>query len=498
MHNDLNPYGLFVAAIVALASFQFGYHTGVLNIPKDVIASCKSKDTIANDASEGFLSNYPFGDDSYLPPCLQMSESTWSFLVALLTLGGLVGSLTASSLANRYGRRWTLILNNAAYTIGSLVMGFATTPSWMMVGRFLTGVGCGVAIVVVPIYLVEIAPVSLRGIFGVINQLGIVTGILASQLLGMWFSTFSLWRVILLIGAAISIVQLALLPMCVESPRYLATRPGGYSEAKRSLQKLRGHLNVEDELSSWLKVKAEDTQGLISSAEQRDEAPEENPPEHAIPAIPAVKHITPFQLFTIEYRRPLMIILLVHLTQQFSGINGVIFYSTPILSEVMPTSSDLITVFISIVNTAMTVVSAYLMDRAGRRTLLLLSSSTMMIASLLLSFSMSYHFGFLSAVSSVAFVATFAVGLGPIPFLLASEIVETRAAAAASSLGLVVNWSANFTVTYLFLMLKTWLGGGVFMLFAAVLAISTWAIYRIVPETKNKTLEEITRSWSRT
>lgn len=344
------------------------------------------------------------------------------------------------------------------------------------------------------------------------NQLGIVVGILFSQVLGLYFSSASNWRVILLTGAGLSLTQLLLLPFCVESPRYLALQPGGAVKARKALQILRGRQDVTKEIRDWTRqddraVAAEEeglgaTPLLNDSNEallvgggtlQEDADPLQSKTFNAQQSGRGLS-VTEFVL-SPRYRRPVLILLLVQLSQQLSGINGVIFYSTAIMSDIMPASGAMITVYISIVNVIMTLIAAYSMDKFGRRTLLMSSSIAMGISSFILAGSLNYSISMLSAFSIIAFVASFAIGLGPIPFLIIPEVVDTSAVASASAFALSVNWTTNFCVSVMFLKLQEWWGGNVFYVFALLLAGLTVAINRIIPETRGKTVEEVVRSW---
>jgi MFS family permease len=344
------------------------------------------------------------------------------------------------------------------------------------------------------------------------NQLGIVVGILFSQVLGLYFSSASNWRVILLTGAGLSLTQLLLLPLCVESPRYLALQPGGAAKARRALQILRGRQDVTKEIRDWTRqddrAVAAEEEGqagatpllndsnenlLVGGGTLQDEAEPMQSKAFAQHSARGLS-VTEFVL-SPRYRRPVLILLLVQLSQQLSGINGVIFYSTAIMSEIMPSSGAMITVYISIVNVIMTLIAAYSMDKAGRRTLLMSSSIAMGFSSFLLAGSLNYNVPMLSAFSIIAFVASFAIGLGPIPFLIIPEVVDTSAVASASAFALSVNFTTNFLVSVMFLRLQEWWGGNVFYMFALLLAGLTVAINRIIPETRGKTVEEVVRSW---
>ncbi|KAF9205284.1 hypothetical protein BGZ49_004227 [Haplosporangium sp. Z 27] len=501
------PALIFNALTIVLGSFQYGHHIGELNSPQKVITTCSDPTFPDPDTMRDGLET-----ESTLPSCIPMTNAEWSVLVATLTLGGLVGALfVGSRLADRWGRRSALMLNNASLTIGSIVMGCASTYTAMLVGRFLVGIGCGAVTVIVPMYIAEISPPELRGSLGVMNQLGIVVGILFAQVLGLYLSTPTAWRIIILSGAVLSILQLFMLPFCVESPRYLSLQAGGSVKAKRALQILRGRQDVSKEIRDWTR---QDDRAISTEEEgQLGTSPllgdtndsllvggagvSEEDDQPLQPKIRNSGHIISITEFISlpRYRRPALILLLVQLSQQLSGINGVIFYSTAIMSQILPTSGAMITVYISIVNTFMTLIAAYLMDRANRRTLLLTSSVTMAASSFLLATSLNYEIPMLSAFSIIAFVASFAIGLGPIPFLIIPEVVDTTAVASASAFALSINFISNFIVSALFLKLQEWWGGNVFYLFFGCLGGLAVAMNKIIPETKGKTPEEVARTW---
>ncbi|KAF9091159.1 hypothetical protein BGX23_005426 [Mortierella sp. AD031] len=474
------------ALTVVLGSFQYGHHIGELNSPQKVITTCPDNDPNSTPALGPLLQGTE--RDGSLPTCIPMTSAEWSILVATLTLGGLVGSLfVGARLANRLGRRGALLVNNASLVLGSLAMGMASSYGTMIVGRFLVGLGC------------------------VMNQLGIVVGILFSQVLGLYYSTETEWRTILMAGAGLAVAQVVLLPFCQESPRFLALQPGGAAKAKRSLQILRGRQDVAKEIRDWTRqderaIVAEE-EGTLGASPLLNDASDpllvggagllgddhhhsNNHNDNSGGGLSVVEFVT-----MPRYRRPLIILSLVQLSQQLSGINGVIFYSTAIMSQILPSSGAMITVYISIVNVIMTVIAAYLMDKAGRRTLLMTSAVAMGVSSFLLAWSLNYEIPMLSAFSIIAFVATFAIGLGPIPFLIIPEVVDTAAVASASAYALSVNWTTNFIVSVMFLKLQEWWGGNVFYLFCVILGLLTFAINRIIPETRGKTVEEVAKSW---
>ncbi|KAK3838550.1 MAG: sugar transporter [Linnemannia elongata] len=499
------------ALTVVLGSFQYGHHIGELNSPQNVITTCPEPSEPPNALSSASLeAGLPVLEkEGSLPTCIPMTNVEWSVLVATLTLGGLIGSLfVGSRLANRLGRRGALMVNNAPLLLGSLTMGMASSYGTMILGRFLIGIGCGAVTVIVPMYLAEISPAELRGTLGVMNQLGIVVGILFSQVLGLYYSTETQWRTILLAGAGLAVVQVFALPFCQESPRYLALQSGGAAKAKRSLQILRGRQDVAKEIRDWTRqderaIVAEE-EGSLGASPLLNDASDPllvggagiSGDDSNISATHGSGGLSVAEFVTMpRYRRPLIILTLVQLSQQLSGINGVIFYSTAIMSQILPSSGSMITVYISIVNVIMTLIAAYVMDKAGRRTLLMASAVAMGCSSFLLAWSLNYEIPKLSAFSIIAFVATYAIGLGPIPFLIIPEVVDTAAVASASAYALSVNWTTNFIVSVMFLKLQEWWGGNVFYLFFVILGMLTVAINRIIPETRGKTVEEVAKSW---
>jgi MFS family permease len=432
-----------------------------------------------------------------------MPDSQYALVVSILTAGGLIGALGSPYFNDRYGRRLTLFGTNGLLAIGSLIATLASTPQSMMVGRFLSGLGCGVVTVVVPAYISECVPKSSRGFFGALTQLAIVVGIMAAQVISLVWSTLARWRFILAVGVVVAVLESCMLPFCVDSPRYLASLPGGFNRAKMSLLRLRGGSvdKVEDEINEWRRDWANTAHDQTAAVEEEEEEAlgvTDRAPLAAAAASTAAAntHVNVWIFITsTSYRKPLFIVLLLQLAQQLSGINAVIFYSTSIMSTVFPESSGVITVYISIVNLIITVISAYLMDKAGRRSLFLVSASAMASMAMLLGWSIEHGFDRTSAVAIIGFVASFAIGLGPIPFLMIPELVETQAVSSACSVGLASNMITNFAVSAGFLELRNIMGHGqVFYLFGACLVVLVAIGVMILPEAKGRSAEDVIRS----
>ncbi|RKP36192.1 general substrate transporter [Dimargaris cristalligena] len=482
----LTGYALFVGLVIALSSVQFGYHNGELNTPKEALTHCDLTDPARVGGGAG---NYL----PTLPPCLPMSDMTFSFVTSIFTLGGLVGSLLAPTLADRWGRKTATVGNNILYILGSLAMGLAVNVPWLLAGRFLVGVGCGVSIVVNPMYLTEIAPRPWRGSFGLLNQMGIVCGLLFTQTLGYFLNNVPGWRLVLSMGILLSVLQLFLIIFCVESPQYLAAQAGNDIKARASLCRLRGTMDVDRELATWQNVAQKAR--LLPGSLGDDRSPIATTfPTTATVAAPASSTLGLGTLFRSKlYRKPLLLALLMQSVQQWSGINTVFFYSTVILSAIFPGREGILTVLINVFNLIATIVSVSLVDRLGRRPLLLGSMVGMAGALLVLALSIQFPTPAVSLVGLFMVVGTFAVGLGPLSFLLSVELVDIRATATVSALGLAANWISNFTVSSLFLLLNKSMGGWVFILFSAILLGAGLVVYKFVPETRDKTTQEIWR-----
>lgn len=185
-------------------------------------------------------------------------------------------------------------------------------------------------------------------------------------------------------------------------------------------------------------------------------------------------------------RPAVLMVISIMCIQQITGINSIVMYSVHLLTTILPTSAGLLSVAISILNLLMTVLCAPLPDRIGRKTCILLSTIGMSISALLLAVSLGSDFKLLAALATLAFVASFAIGLGPVPFILANELVSPEAVGAVQSWALAANWISTFFVSQFFPMLNLALGGNgrVYYIFALVGVISASGIAAFVPETR--------------
>jgi len=407
-----------------------------------------------------------------------MTSSQFGLVSSIYTLGGLVGALLAGPVSTKYGRRFTLRATTVFFILGPVAETLAPAIPLLALGRFLSGVGSGAAIVVGPIYVSEISPPESRGFFGAFTQVMTNVGILLTQTLGYFWSHGSLWRVILAVAGVVGALELLGLLLVPESPAWLVDNHQ-LGQARKVLQRLRGRDgDIGGEIEGWR------TSGAtpVSGEEESLLAP---PAGNQIPK----QSVTITQAIRDPYYRPALIAVLgVMIAQQFTGVNSIIMYSVSLLQSILPTTAALLTVGISAINLVITLACSPLPDRIGRKTCLLLSIGGMGLSSVLLALGMQFDQKILSAIAALLFVACFAVGLGPVPFMLACELVGPEAVGAAQSCALAGNWTATFIVAQFFPMLNDSLGGHgkVYWIFAVMAGLSGCFIYRWVPETKGK------------
>ncbi|XP_046743697.1 solute carrier family 2, facilitated glucose transporter member 1-like isoform X1 [Diprion similis] len=461
--GGLNGRLAFAIAAAALgSSFQHGYNTGVVNSPEKLIMAWIS------DVS---------GNRTSIPPTPSEITTIWSTAVAIFCIGGMIGGSLISVVADKLGRKGGLLANNVLVLLTVLFEGPAKAAGsyeMLIIGRFFIGINSGLNAGLAPMYLAEISPVHLRGAVGTVYQLVITISILTSQILGMekLLGTAEQWPLLLSLTIVPAIFQLATLPICPESPKYLLLSKGQDLKAQKALAWLRGTIEVHDEME-----------------EMRAEY-------ESLKMIPTV---TLRELFVNSALRiPIVISIVIMLAQQFCGINAVMIFSTNIFraAGLDESSAQYATLGTSGVNVLMTVVSLVLVEKAGRKTLLLAGFSGMFVSSILLTACLAFAdtvpvVAHLSIVVAILFVLFFAVGPGSIPWFLVSELFSQGARPAATAVAIFTNWAANFVVSMGFLPLKNVLGGYVFLIFAALQMVFILFVWRKVPETKNKTMEEI-------
>jgi sugar porter (SP) family MFS transporter len=419
-----------------------------------------------------------------------MSEPQFATLSSVYILGGFIGALAAGHISTTYGRLLAMRITSVLFVLGAVIETVAGDVPIMSTGRFIAGLGAGASTVIVPIYISEVAPPKEKGLFGALTQVTCNTGILITQTLGYYLSRGSLWRIILAVGAGLGLIQFFGLIFVPESPAWLAAHKNP-QKAIRTLQRIRGSgSSISEEAAHWDVDKTiEEEEGLLSS-----EAPQA--PVSRRDSATSTKQIPHIGFFAVVrdplYQPAIIAVIGIMCAQQFCGINSIMMYSVSLLSGVLPISSSLLTIMISIVNLLTTIACAPLSDKIGRKSSLLLSITGQGIMSFCLAISLRFEWKLLSAISVLLFVALFATGLGPVPFMIASELVGQEAVGATQSWSLASNYVATFIVAQFFPLLNTWMNdkfggkGWVFFVFAGMAVLSFVFIASWIPETKGK------------
>ncbi|CAH0716312.1 unnamed protein product, partial [Brenthis ino] len=462
LEQGLTFFLSYAILAAVLGMLQFGYNTGVINAPgKNIENFMKDvyKDRYGKDIQD------------------ENVKKLYSIAVSIFAIGGMLGGFSGGMIANRFGRKGGLLLNNILGISGATLMGFTKIShsyEILFFGRFIIGVNCGLNTSLVPMYISEIAPLNLRGGLGTVNQLAVTVGMLLSQVLGIEqiLGTDDGWPILLGLAICPAILQLLLLPACPESPRYLLITRQWEEEARRALRRLRASNQVEEDIEEMrAEERAQQAEASISMREL---------------------------LCSPTLRAPLLIGVVMQLSQQLSGINAVFYYSTSLFttSGLTEESAKFATMGIGAIMVGMTLVSLPLMDRTGRRTLHLYGLGGMFIFSIFITISflikeMIDWMSYLSVVSTLSFVVFFAVGPGSIPWLITAELFSQGPRPSAMAIAVLVNWMANFMVGIGFPSMNVLLDNYTFLPFSVFLAFFWVFTYKKVPETKNKTFEEI-------
>lgn len=344
----------------------------------------------------------------------------------------------------------------------------------LALGRAIAGIGAGAATVVAPIYISEISPTDKRGLFGSFTQVQINTGIVIAQVLGYSLSKNSKWRWILATAGFIAAFNYFGLLFANESPTWLASKNQPRA-ARTVLQRLRGRdADIRDEVDTW---------NISGLGEQEALLGHQSPPGTR-EAQTQTKSF--FDVVMIpKYRKAVIAVSAAMIAQQLTGINAVIMYSVSILGDIMPHKAALITIIVSAANVLVTILFSPLPDKVGRRKTLLASIMGMGVASCLLADGLARNDRPLTIVGVALFVCSFGLGLGPVPFILASELVGPDAVGATSSWALALNWLSTFLVAQFVPMLNAQLPRGhLFWIFAGIAGFFYLAVAYFVPESK--------------
>ncbi|XP_065853059.1 sugar transporter ERD6-like 8 [Euphorbia lathyris] len=401
---------------------------------------------------------------------LNLSSSEYSMFGSILNIGAMIGAITSGRIADYFSRKGAMRMSSIICIVGWIAIGFAQGSMLLDSGRFLTGYGIGIISYVVPVYIAEITPKELRGALASANQFFIVLGILVVYVIG----AFVRWRILALSGTVPCLFVVIGLCFIPESPRWLAM-VGQKQEFEISLQILRG---AEADVSE-------------EEADIQD-------------SLVRIRQLPKARLVDLIHRRNIKFVIVgvgLMVFQQFSGINGIIFYADNIFASA-GVSPSVGSILYSGLQVLLTACLASLIDRAGRRPLLMVSACGLLLGNLIIGtafYLKEHHLLFdlvpLFTISGVMlFIASFSIGMGAIPWVLMSELFPLHLKGIAGSLVTLVNWSSSWFISFTFNFLMSWSSYGTFFLYACVCVFSIIFIIKLVPETKGRTLEDIQAS----
>lgn len=413
---------------------------------------------------------------------------SWSWAVAALAIGAPFGAMIGGRLSDSFGRKWALVFNSIGFVVGGLLQAMAPSLEMLTLARFLLGLESGVATVLVPIYLGELAPPHLRGTLGTVNQFAFVVGILVADLLSFPLANDYGWRYLLGMVPILALVQLMLMPWVVESPRFLLHLNPRDARAKDIMKRLRGYTSTED-VEEEMDVYVAVATALCTPRTPRRTFDIEKPASTTkkIPTLQVEPDSILWEMLTFPGIRFVFFCgVFLHIGQQLCGVAAVFYYSTSLFEEIID-NPLLGTTSIGAVNVLFTYVALLLMDSYQRKSLVLCSIVGMLLScsGLILCQTGVIHSNAVPALIFVnSYVAFYAIGYGPIPFLWIAEMVEPRYVALAMTICSQINWIVNFLVGLLFPLMKETLGGLAFVPFGVALFLSFFFVWKVLPENR--------------
>jgi sugar porter (SP) family MFS transporter len=432
-------YVYLPAAVAAIGGLLFGFDTAVIN---GAIVFLKSQ----------------FG----------MSDSQTEVAASSLLLGCVVGASLAAFTSDRFGRKRVLLAAAALFTVSSLGSALPRDLTEFVIARVIGGLAIGIASTLSPLYIAEISPAKSRGFVVSLNQLAIVVGILLSYSVNYLLTGAgpANWRWMFASAAIPSICFLVALLFISESPRWLVQN-GREQEAERFLSRMVGPKAAGAEIKVIRDVIAEESGNLFDPA----------------------------------FRSPLVVAITIALFSQFTGINTIIYYGSLVFLEHVPqqtaTTALWANVIVGGINLFATILGMSVIDRAGRKPLLMSAFAGMSLSLVAMSAAIRFHASAIAVlIFMLIYVACFAVGVGTGTWVMMAEICPSRIRGKAMSVATIFLWCGTLLVTLTFLSLvKALTAPGTFLLYAAVSIAAFLFVWRLVPETKGRTLEEIDSWW---
>ena len=432
-------YVYLPAMIAAIGGLLFGFDTAVIN-----------------------------GAIVFIKQQFLLSDAQTEIAASSLLLGCVVGASLAAFTSDRLGRKKVLLGAAALFTLSSVAAALPRNLMEFVCARFVGGAAIGMASTLSPLYIAEISPAARRGLLVSLNQLAIVTGILLSYSVNYLLTGAgpTNWRWMFASATIPSIAFLLTLLSIPESPRWLVQK-GRASEAQDFLSRIGGSQAAAAEIQAIRIAISEESGNLLDPA----------------------------------FRKPLMVAIVIALFSQFTGINTIIYYGSIVFLEHVPhqTASTALwaNVMIGAINFVATIVGMSLIDRAGRKPLLMSAFAGMALSLLGVSAAIRFQAsGIVVLVFVLTYVACFAIGVGTGTWVMMSEICPTRVRGRAMSVATVCLWCGTLLVTLTFLSLvNLFTAPGAFLLYALISIAASLFIWRSVPETKGRTLEEIEKVW---
>lgn len=468
----INKYSCACAIVASMISIIFGYDTGVMS-----------------------------GAMIFIKDEFKINETQVEVLAGIINLCALVGSLSAGRTSDCIGRRYTIVLASIIFLLGSILMGYSPNYAILLIGRCVAGVGVGFALMIAPVYSAEISSPTSRGFLTSLPELGISFGILTGYISNYFFSKLPLklgWRMMLGIAAIPSLALTFGILKMPESPRWLVMQ-GRLGEAKTIMLKVSNSKEEAEYRLKDIKVAA----GI-----------DENCNDDIVKMTQTTRGEGVWKELILHPSPTVRWILLaavgIHFFEHATGIEAVVLYSPRIFKKAGVTSKNkllLATIGVGVTKTTFILLATFLLDKIGRRKLLLTSVGGMIIALSGLGFALTMvehsHEKLNWALSlSIAFTYTFvmffSIGLGPITWVYSSEIFPLKLRAQGASIGVAVNRVMNATVSMSFISIYEAITiGGAFFMFAGIAVVAWIFFYSFLPETKGKSLEEVEALFSK-
>ncbi len=429
----------------------------------------------------GALGGVLFGYDTgvisgallFIPNDFKLSPFVKGAIVAGLLLGAMIGAAFAGRLSDRLGRKRLIVGAAVIFTGGALLAALAPNVEVLIGARFILGLAVGSAALVVPLYLAEIAPTEVRGAIASLNQLMIVVGILAAYIVNAILASSGNWRLMLGLAAAPALILLAGMMFMPETPRYLV-HAGEEDTARAVLEDLPGDERPEERIEEIRDVEHEESDTGLRS------------------------------LLRAKWVRPALVVATgLAVFQQLVGINTIIYYAPTTLTNVgfAKTSAIYANLIIGVINVLMTVIAIRIVDRVGRKPMLLGGVAGMAGSLLVLGISLSvlptpHHpsdpAAVITLVCLATFIASFAATWGPVVWVMLPEVLPLSVRGTAMGVAVFGNWGANFLVSQTFPPLLSGVGPGpVFLGYAGLGVLAAIFVKVFVAETKGRSLEEI-------